>query len=173
MPHKKNPVVCERITGLARLFRGWAVCGFENVALWHERDISHSSVERVVFPDAFLAADYMTAKLDEVLAGLVVDAKRMRENLEASGGLVFSQRVLLALVARGLEREAAYAIVQKAAMTAARGEGSFRDLLAADATVGQTLDGKGLAACFDVEFYLTSVDALFARADAALTEAAP
>ena len=168
MPHKKNPVVCERITGLARLFRGWAVAGFEDVALWHERDISHSSVERVILPDAFLAADYMTAKLSDVLEGLVVDEARMRANLDASGGLVFSQRVLLALVAKGLEREAAYAIVQAAAMRAARGEGSFRDFLAADPAVRDVLGDAGLAACFDVAFYLRSVDALHARAEATL-----
>jgi adenylosuccinate lyase len=169
MPHKRNPVVCERITGLARLFRGWAVAGFENVALWHERDISHSSVERVVLPDAFLAADYMTDKLTAVIAGLAVDPARMRANLDASGGLVFSQRVLLALVAAGVEREPAYAIVQQAAMSAWRGDGAvaFRDLLAADETVRARL-GDGLAACFDVEHFLAAVDGLFARAEAAL-----
>jgi adenylosuccinate lyase len=172
MPHKRNPVVCERITGLARLFRGWAVAGFEDVALWHERDISHSSVERVVLPDAFLAADYMTAKLADVLEGLVVDPARMRANLDASGGLVFSQRVLLALVAAGMERDQAYAIVQGAAMRAARGEGPFRDFLAADPKVKAALGDDGLAACFDVAFYLRSVDALYARAQGAMAEAA-
>jgi adenylosuccinate lyase len=172
MPHKRNPVVCERITGLARLFRGWAVAGLEDVALWHERDISHSSVERVVLPDAFLVADYMTAKLAAVIDGLAVDPERMRANLDASGGLVFSQRVLLALVASGLERERAYAVVQRAAMAAWRGEGAFRGLLAADPAVEERL-GDRLAACFDVEFYLGSVDALFARAEAALAEGAP
>ncbi|MEO6463504.1 MAG: adenylosuccinate lyase [Candidatus Eisenbacteria bacterium] len=170
MPHKRNPVVCERITGMARLFRGWAVAGLENVALWHERDISHSSVERVVLPDAFLAADYMTAKLTAVIDGLAVDPARMRANLDASGGLVFSQRVLLALIAAGVEREPAYAIVQQAAMSAWRGDeggGAFRDLLAADETVRARL-GDGLAACFEVESYLVSVDGLFTRAEAAL-----
>ncbi len=172
MPHKRNPIVCERITGLARLFRGWAVAGFEDIALWHERDISHSSVERVVLPDSFLLADYMTAQLVAVIDGLHVDPSRMRANLDASGGLVFSQRVLLALTAAGVEREPAYAVVQQAAMSAWRGEGAFKDLLAADEMVRAKL-GEGLAACFDVEFYLGSVEALYARAERALAEGAP
>jgi adenylosuccinate lyase len=165
MPHKRNPVVCERISGLARLFRGYAAAGFENVALWHERDISHSSVERVVLPDAFLLADYLTDRLAWVIEGLGVDAVRMRANLDASGGLVFSQRVLLALTAAGMAREEAYAIVQECAMKAWRGEGAFGALLAAEPAVRERL-GDGLEACFDVEFYLRSVDALFARARA-------
>ena len=167
MPHKRNPVVCERITGLARLFRGYASAGFEDVALWHERDISHSSVERVVLPDAFLLADYLTDRLTWVIEGLVVDVARMRANLEGSGGLVFSQRVLLALTGAGMNREEAYAVVQGCAMRAWRGEGAFRALLAAEPAVRERM-GDGLAACFDVEFYLRSVDALFARARAAV-----
>ncbi len=167
MPHKRNPVVCERITGLARLFRGYAGAGFENVALWHERDISHSSVERVVLPDAFLLADYLTDRLAWVIEGLGVDAARMRANLDASGGLVFSQRVLLALTGAGMNREEAYAVVQGCAMRAWRGEGAFAALLAAEPAVRERL-GEALAACFDVEFYLRSVDALFARARAAV-----
>jgi adenylosuccinate lyase len=167
MPHKRNPVVCERISGLARLFRAYATAGFENVALWHERDISHSSVERVVLPDAFLLADYLADRLAWVIAHLAVDGERMRANLEASGGLVFSQRVLLALTSAGASREEAYAAVQASAMRAWHGEGEFRALLAADPRVRTRL-GDGLAACFDVAFYLGSVDALFARAEAAL-----
>ncbi len=170
MPHKRNPVVCERITGLARLFRGYATAGLENVALWHERDISHSSVERVVLPDAFLLADYLTDRLAWVIEGLRVDAPRMRANLDASGGLVFSQRVLLALTAAGMVREEAYAVVQDCAMRAWRGEGVFAALLAAEPAVQAKL-GDGLAACFDVEFYLQSVDALFARARAVVEPA--
>ncbi|MGH7724597.1 MAG: adenylosuccinate lyase [Candidatus Eiseniibacteriota bacterium] len=164
MPHKRNPVVCERIAGLARLFRGYAVAAYEDVALWHERDISHSSVERVILPDAFLLADYLTDRLSFVLEGLAVDASRMRANLEASGGLVFSQRVLLALTEAGLAREDAYAIVQRNAMRAWHGEGSFRDLLATEPEVRARL-GDRLAQCFDVTFYLSSVDELFARAE--------
>ena len=167
MPHKRNPVVCERITGLARLFRGYASAGFENVALWHERDISHSSVERIVLPDAFLLADYLTDRLAWVIEGLGVDAARMRANLDASGGLVFSQRVLLALTGAGMNREEAYAVVQGCAMRAWRGEGAFAALLAAEPAVRERL-GESLAACFDVEFYLRSVDALFARARVAV-----
>jgi adenylosuccinate lyase len=167
MPHKRNPVVCERICGLARLLRSHAVAGFENVALWHERDISHSSVERVVLPDGFLLADYLTDRLAWVLEGLTVDASRMRANLDASGGLVFSQRVLLALTVAGLTREDAYAIVQRNAMRAWRGEGAFRDLLAAEPEVAAAL-GDRLGECFDVAFFLRSVDALYARAERAL-----
>ncbi len=167
MPHKRNPIVCERITGLARLFRGYAVAAFEDVALWHERDISHSSVERVILPDAFLLADYLTERLSFVLEGLTVDAGRMRANLDSSGGLVFSQRVLLALTDAGLTREEAYAIVQRNAMMAWRGEGSFRTLLAAEPEVLARL-GDRLEGCFDVTFYLRSLAGLYARAERAL-----
>ncbi|MEP7027646.1 MAG: adenylosuccinate lyase [Candidatus Eisenbacteria bacterium] len=167
MPHKRNPVVCERISGLARLFRGYEVAALENVALWHERDISHSSVERVILPDAFLLADYLTDRLGWVIEGLSVDRERMRANLDASGGLVFSQRVLLELTAAGLAREDAYAIVQRCAMAAWRGEGRFADLLALEPDVGARL-GTKLASCFEVSHFLVSVDALFARAGTAL-----
>ncbi len=167
MPHKRNPVVCERISGLARLFRGYEVAALEDVALWHERDISHSSVERVILPDAFLLADYLTDRLAWVIEGLSVDTARMRANLDASGGLVFSQRVLLALTAAGMAREDAYALVQRCAMAAWHGEGRFADLLEAEPEVQARL-GQGLAACFDVGYFLGSVDALFARAEAAL-----
>jgi len=163
MPHKRNPVVCERICGLARLFRGYEVAALENVALWHERDISHSSVERIVFPDAFTLADYLVDRLAWVLEGLTVDPARMRANLESTGGLVHSQRVLLALTGAGLAREEAYAVVQRAAMAAWRGEARFADLLAADPAVARAL-GDRLAGCFDDTFYLGSVDDLFARA---------
>jgi adenylosuccinate lyase len=162
MPHKRNPVVCERVCGLARLFRGYEVAALENVALWHERDISHSSVERVVFPDAFTLADYLVDRLAWVLEGLTVDTARMRANLESTGGLVHSQRVLLALTGAGLARDEAYAVVQRAAMAAWQGEGRFADLLAADPAVARAL-GDRLAACFDDAFYLGSVDDLFAR----------
>ena len=172
MPHKRNPVVCERITGLARLFRGYEVAALEDVALWHERDISHSSVERVIFPDAFTLADYLTDRLAWVIEGLSVDAARMRANLDATGGLVFSQRVLLALTGAGMSREDAYALVQDAAMTAWRGEGRFVDLLGANPRVTQAL-GDRLAECFDVQFYLSRLDALYDRAHAALGAPVP
>jgi adenylosuccinate lyase len=167
MPHKRNPVACERITGLARLFRGYEVAALEDVALWHERDISHSSVERVILPDAFTLADFLTHALTRVVAGLSVDAARMRANLDLTGGLVFSQRVLLALVAAGMTREDAYALVQRNAMAAWQGGGRFTDLLAAEPEVRTRL-GARLAECFDVEFYLGAIDALFERAQAAL-----
>jgi adenylosuccinate lyase len=164
MPHKRNPVNCERICGLSRLLRAYAHAGLENQALWHERDISHSSVERVILPDAFLVADFMTHELGEVLAKLRVHPENMRRNLEAGGGLVYSQRVLLALTAAGWQRDDAYRLVQSCALSALDGGGSFRELLEQDARVRSTL-GDRLAACFELEPYLASVDALFARAE--------
>ncbi|HTR96695.1 MAG TPA: adenylosuccinate lyase [Candidatus Acidoferrales bacterium] len=164
MPHKRNPVRCERVCGLARLLRGYAQAGLEDQALWHERDISHSSVERIVLPDAFELADFMADELAGVLAGLRVRPERMRANLEAGGGLLFSQRVLLALVAAGATRDAAYAIVQRHALAAADGGAPFREALAADPEVSARLDPGRLAACFELEPFLRNVDAIFARA---------
>ena len=164
MPHKRNPIRCERVTGLARLLRSHALAGLENEALWHERDISHSSVERVILPDAFLALDFMAGELREVLDGLVVDSAQMRRNLDAGGGLVNSQRVLLALTASGMARDLAYRIVQEHAHAAIEGRGEFRAGLAGDARVHESLDAASLAACFDLEPTLRHVDALFARA---------
>jgi adenylosuccinate lyase len=164
MPHKRNPVRCERVSGLARLLRGYAVAGLEDQALWHERDISHSSVERVVLPDAFLVADFMAAELADVLAHLRVDPEAMRRNLEAGGGLVHSQRVLLALCAAGMAREEAYALVQGHALRALEGGAPFRAALEADARVVAMLPGGGLGACFDLEGHLRGVDEIFARA---------
>ena len=136
MPHKRNPVVAERICGLARVVRAASVVGLENVALWHERDISHSSAERVVVPDAFLALDYMLDRFTWLVDGLVVDPARMRANLEASHGLVFSQRVLLALVESGLSRDDAYRIVQRNALRAWDEGLDLRALLESDPEVG-------------------------------------
>ena len=164
MPHKRNPIQSERVCGLSRLLRGYAVAGFEDQALWHERDISHSSVERVILPDAFLVADFMLAELDGILGGLVVHEHRMREQLDAHGGLVFSQKVLLALTATGLARDDAYRIVQQAALATLDDGGSFRERIAADATVRRTLSPDALSTCFELAPYLRSVDALFARA---------
>ncbi|MFN8588088.1 MAG: adenylosuccinate lyase [Candidatus Eisenbacteria bacterium] len=165
MPHKRNPVRCERVCGMARLLRGYAQAGFENQALWHERDISHSSVERVVFPDAFAAAHFMAHDLAYVLGGLRVHPARMRANLDAGGGLVFSQRVLLALTGAGMARDEAYRVVQRHALAAADGGTPFRDGLAADPEVSSRLDAAALAACFDLDYYLRGVDAIFARAE--------
>jgi adenylosuccinate lyase len=163
MPHKRNPVVAERISGLARVVRAAALVGLENVALWHERDISHSSAERVVVPDAFLALDYMLDRFAWLVDGLVVDAGRMRRNLDASHGLVFSQRVLLALVAAGLPRDEAYRLVQRNALAAWDQERDFPELVAADAEITARLDADALAEAFDLRAALRHVDVLFER----------
>src|SRR3990167_2314490 len=146
MPHKRNPELCERVTGLARILRGYAVTSMENVALWHERDISHSSTERIMFPDATLVLDYMLHIFTGVMDRLTVFPEHMRENLDRSYGLVFSQRVLLALIETGLSRQDAYAIVQRNAMTAWRQRTPFLDLLLADAEVTGRLQESELRA---------------------------
>jgi adenylosuccinate lyase len=158
MPHKRNPVVAERICGLARVVRAAAVTGFENQALWHERDISHSSAERVAIPDAFLALDYMLDKFASLLEGLVVRPERMRRNLDASHGLYFSQRLLLALVDSGLERDEAYRLVQRHAMRAWEEEQDFRELVRRDPEIRVDLD-----AVFDESAYTRHVDEMFER----------
>jgi adenylosuccinate lyase len=165
MPHKRNPVRCERVCGMARLLRAYAGVALENQPLWHERDISHSSAERVAIPDAFLAADFMAHDLAQVLEGLRVHPERMRANLEAGGGLVFSQRVLLALTEAGLARDEAYGIVQRHALAAADGGVPFRRALEEDPVVRERLGAERLARCFELDHYLRSVDALFARAE--------
>jgi adenylosuccinate lyase len=160
MPHKRNPVVAERICGLARVVRAAAVVGLENVALWHERDISHSSAERIVVPDAFLAVDYMLDRFTWLVEGLVVREERMRHNLEQSHYLFFSQRVLLALVESGLARDDAYRLVQRAAMRAWDEELDFRELARADEEIASRVD---LATVFDLDAYVRHVDTVFAR----------
>jgi adenylosuccinate lyase len=160
MPHKRNPKVAERICGLARVVRAAAVVGLENVPLWHERDISHSSAERVVIPDAFLALDYMLDRFVWVVEGLVVRAERMRANLDASHGLVFSHRLLLALVDSGLQRDEAYRLVQGHAMAAWEEEQDFRDLVAADPAISRRVD---LDAVFDLAATVRHVDTVFDR----------
>jgi adenylosuccinate lyase len=163
MPHKRNPITAERICGLARVVRASVVPALENVALWHERDISHSSAERVIVPDAFLALDYMLDRFAWLVEGLVVHADRMRANLRASGGVYFSQRVLLALVDAGLPRDAAYRIVQRLAREAWEGGGDFRALVEADDDVAARLDKDALAAVFDHEAYTRHLDTVFDR----------
>jgi adenylosuccinate lyase len=158
MPHKRNPVVAERICGLARVARGAAMVGLENVALWHERDISHSSAERVVIPDAFLALDYMLDKFAWLVEGLVVHPERMRRNLDASHGLYFSQRLLLALVESGLGRDEAYRLVQRNAMRAWDEELDFRELVRSDPDIHIDLDPV-----FDDSAYTRHVDVVFDR----------
>jgi adenylosuccinate lyase len=169
MPHKRNPVVAERICGLARVVRAAAVVGFENVALWHERDISHSSAERVVIPDAFLALDYMLDKFTWLVEGMTVRPERMRRNLESSHGLYFSQRLLLALVESGLERDEAYRLVQRNAMRAWEEEEEFPKLVRADKEIAGRVD---LDAVFDPSAYTKHVDVVFDRLQSLVKEPA-
>ena len=167
MPHKRNPILCERIAGLARLLRGYAGAALENQPLWHERDISHSSAERVLLPDATILLDYMLAKMTGLVEGLVVRPDRMRENIERGLGLHASSRVLVALVEDGgLSREEAYAIVQRNALRAADERRPLRDLLATDGTVAQRLTLARLDACFDDAGFLAHVPTVLARLDA-------
>ena len=163
MPHKRNPELCERVTGLARVLRGYSVTALENVALWHERDISHSSTERIVFPDATLVLDYMLSIFTGVMDRLAVFPEHMRENLERSYGLVFSQRVLLALIETGMSRQAAYTIVQRNAMSAWNSRVAFLDLLVADPEVTSRLPEDELRGLFDYDFYLRNIGATFER----------
>jgi adenylosuccinate lyase len=163
MPHKKNPILSENLTGLARIVRASVVPALENITLWHERDISHSSVERVFAPDTTIALDFALTRLAGVVDGLVVDESAMRRNLESLGGLVYSQRVLLALIEHGISREDAYAIVQKNALAVWNDGGEFETALAADKRVAEALNGDALAALFAPEPYLAHVDTIFRR----------
>ena len=164
MPHKRNPVGSENVSGLARLVRTNALAALENVALWHERDISHSSVERVILPDSTILLDYMLHRMTGIIEGLQVYPERMRENMERSYGLMYSQRVLLKLADAGLPRQHAYEIVQRNAMRAWRERTSFRMLLEADPEVMARLAPADLAACFEPAWYLRNVDAIYRRA---------
>jgi adenylosuccinate lyase len=163
MPHKRNPILSERMTGLARLLRGYAQVGLENVALWHERDISHSSAERVVLADASIVAHYMLVRFKDLIDDLVVDEERMRANLESTNGLIFSQGVLLALVESGLTRDDAYRMVQRNATDAWDDKGHLRDLLRADPDV--SLSEDELDACFSLERVSETASAAFDRLD--------
>ena len=163
MPHKRNPVICERICGLARLLRANAQVALENVALWHERDISHSSVERIIFPDSTLALDYMLNKFIEVVSGLKVYPDNMLSNLAKTRGLIFSQRVLIALMNKGLARTKAYDLVQKAAMQTWKGTGNFKDNLLSIPGPARYLSAKELDKIFDLDFYLRNVSKIFKK----------
>jgi adenylosuccinate lyase len=163
MPHKRNPVLSENLTGLARMVRSAVTPALENVALWHERDISHSSVERMIGPDATITLDFALARLAGVIDKLVVYPEAMRRNLDRLGGLVHSQRVLLALTQKGVSREDAYRLVQRNAMPVWRGEGDFLTLLKADPEVARALTPAELEALFDLGYHLKQVDFLFAR----------
>jgi adenylosuccinate lyase len=163
MPHKKNPILCERVSGMARILRGNAQAAFENMPLWHERDISHSSVERVIIPDSTMILAYMLEKFTWVMANLKVNKKVMMGNLERTGGLIYSQHVLLLLVEKGMKREEAYSIVQSAAMQASKSKKSFKELLASNAKVGKICKEEEIEEAFDLYAHLGQVDFLFSR----------
>jgi adenylosuccinate lyase len=163
MPHKRNPELCERVCGLARLVRGHALTAMENVALWHERDISHSSNERITLPDSCLVLDYILSIFTKVMRGLQVYPQRMRENVELTKGLVFSQRVLLALIDKGLSRQKAYDLVQRNAMKAWKERTDFLQLLEADSEVTVSLPPAELESLFDYQYYLKHIDHIFER----------
>jgi adenylosuccinate lyase len=163
MPHKRNPALSENLVGLARMVRAYVTPALEDVALWHERDISHSSVERMIGPDATVTLDFALARLASIIDRLIVYPGNMLKNLDRAGGLVHSQRVLLALTQKGVTREDAYRLVQRNAMKAWRGEGDFLALLKADADVRKHLSDKELAANFDLDFHLAQVDTIFRR----------
>jgi adenylosuccinate lyase len=163
MPHKRNPISAENLSGLARLVRSYGLASLENVALWHERDISHSSVERVIGPDATILLDYMLNRLASLIENLVVYPENMKANLEKSGGLIFSEAVLLALTRKGLPREEAYAVVQRNAMKAWEEGADFRTLLGAEETIGRLFTAGELDALFDVRHHLRHVDDIFER----------
>ncbi len=163
MPHKRNPVLSENLTGLARIVRSAVVPALEDVALWHERDISHSSVERMIGPDATITLDFALARMADVIDKLLVYPANMQKNLDRLGGLIHSQRVLLALTQKGVSREDAYALVQRSAMPVWRGEGEFLALLKADKDVAKALSAAELESLFDLDYHLEPVDTIFAR----------
>jgi adenylosuccinate lyase len=163
MPHKRNPIVCERVVGLARLIRGYAVAAMENVALWHERDISHSSVERVILPDATIALDYALVKFTAVVKDLVVYPDNMKRNLEKSNGIIFSQKLMLELARAGLSREDAYALVQEAAMDTWQNGQSFEQSVRSRSKITSRLEPAALDAVFSLDDYVREVDTIFAR----------
>ena len=164
MPHKKNPITCERIAGLARVLRGNALAGMENQALWHERDITHSSVERIVMPDSCILVDYMLHLFENVLRGMIVDERRMKENVYANGGLVFSQRLLLTLTTKMPSREEAYHLVQGLAMKAINENIGFKDLILGSPQVRKYLTVREIEKCFDLRFYTKHAPYILKRA---------
>jgi adenylosuccinate lyase len=163
MPHKRNPIGCEQICGLARIVRANAMAALENIALWHERDISHSSVERVILPDSFIALDHMLRRFTRIVTGMVVHADRMRQNLQRSRGVVFSGTVLLELARRGVSREQAYEWVQRNAMRSFDENADFKPLLLADSEVRAVLGPAEIERAFDLDDQLRNVDRIFER----------
>jgi len=163
MPHKKNPIGCENISGLARLVRTNALAAMENMALWHERDISHSSVERVIAPDSTILIDYMLNRLKGIVDGLVVHPEKMAHNMNLTKGLIFSQQALMKLAEKGIERQKAYVMVQRNALKVWEGEDSFKDLILKDGEIMQYLDTKDVEEIFDINYHLKHVDHIFER----------
>ena len=163
MPHKRNPELSERICGLSRLIRGHSTTALENVALWGERDISHSSAERVILPDSSMALDYILGIFADVVGGMHVDARRMRHNLESNGGVIFSQRVLLALVEKGLDRQDAYGKVHRLAIESWESESDFREMVRSDPDISPHLSSTELEGLFDYHYYVRHVDEIFDR----------
>jgi adenylosuccinate lyase len=163
MPHKRNPILTENLTGLARVVRSNSLAAMENVALWHERDISHSSVERIIGPDSTILVDFMLARLSKLVDGLVVYPENMKKNLEKTGGLIFSQQVLLGLIEKGLTREDAYKLVQKNAMESWKSGKSFNDLLKNDSDVTKVMSPEDIDKLFDLKYHLKYVDEIFNR----------
>ncbi|OGC92206.1 MAG: adenylosuccinate lyase [candidate division Zixibacteria bacterium RBG_16_48_11] len=163
MPHKRNPVSCERICGLARLVRSYALAALENMALWHERDITHSSVERIIIPDSCILVDYMLVLLRQVISGMRVYPENMLANIDRTGGLVFSQRVLSRLITKGMVRQKAYAVVQGLAMRAWEEKQNFKELVLKDKSINAKLSGGEIKECFDLGYYLRRVDYIYKR----------
>ncbi|MFC1510117.1 adenylosuccinate lyase [Candidatus Omnitrophota bacterium] len=163
MPHKRNPIICERISGISRLLRANAQAAFENICLWHERDISHSSVERIILPDSTIALDYMFHKLTPLIEGLLVYPKNMITNLAKTKGLIYSQRVLLELMKKGVTREAAYEIIQRCAMQVWQETSDFKDILCRDRKVRKYLKPSEIEFCFDIKYYTRHTEKIFKR----------
>jgi adenylosuccinate lyase len=163
MPHKRNPISSENLCGLARVVRANSLAAMENVALWHERDISHSSVERIILPDSTILIDYMLVRVTDLIRTLIVYPQRMKQNLELTGGLVYSQRLLLALIEKGAQRKDAYEAVQRCAMSAWKGRAGFHDLVSKDPFITKRLTHAQIQACFDPKYYLRHVDTIYRR----------
>ncbi|MEJ2629036.1 MAG: lyase family protein, partial [bacterium] len=163
MPHKRNPITCERIAGMARMLRSNLMAGLENMALWHERDISHSSVERIILPDSNILLDYMLYKVINLIKNLMVNPERMKENLEMTKGLIFSQSLLLALTRKDITREDAYGLVQKVAMECWEKGKDFREMVVSNKDINQYLSPEEIERCFDLNYQLRNVDRIFQR----------
>ena len=163
MPHKRNPITCERICGLSRILRANAHAAMENIALWHERDISHSSVERIIIPDSTILIDYMINTMAELIEHLIVYPENMLKNLEKTGGLIFSQRVMTELIKAGLTREQAYRLVQKNAMLSQSEGTDFNELALADKDIRKKLTPHKISRCFELDYYLRNTDKIFKR----------